>query len=110
MKINREPIDIAKSLTLQDILELGYDITIEGGDDYEDGSENWHCSLYLGDSNSPWKTGTISGEGFGKTIKDSFQTALGNLETVIGYTKIKPLPVRSSFSVFLADWKARMSR
>lgn len=106
MKIHRKPYKCTK--TIDELLELGYDITFEGSG-YAD-EDKWYCLLYCGDSNSPWKEGTISGIGYGITLLRAFREARDNLEVVTHYTKDKKLPVRSRFSVFLADFKVRFNK
>ena len=101
LKIFREPyIDEFVTDDIESYIAEGYDITLEGSYDCDTGKENWYCELYCGDSNSPWKTGTISGFGYGKTLEEALKYASDSLEIVTGYERVEEAnqPKKSRFS------------
>jgi hypothetical protein len=49
-----------------------FEVTVEGGGPYGDrpdlqNGEGWYASFYLGDSNAPWKSGTINAQAWAST-------------------------------------------
>lgn len=72
--------------TFEELIELGFDITLEASKHTQDDDLHaaiWYCSLYYGDSNSPWKPGTLLGPaGFGMTQIEALRKALINLKEV----------------------------
>lgn len=72
--------------TLEDYIDLGFDVTIEADKNMEDDNDQpsrYMCILYYGDSNGPWKKGTIKGDrGFGMTLLEAFENARKNLKIV----------------------------
>lgn len=102
--LEKKPSDKFKGIVSpEQLIEEGFDITLESGE-LDPEEPTWYCSLYYGDSNAPWKTGTCMGEGEGQTIQEAVKTAIDSLEEVTGYHHKKVNP-RTSFAVFLADWK-----
>jgi len=109
MKIRREVFEVCFG-TPESMAKDHYEISFELGPDMEDDEGNeaiWFCGVFKGDSNGPWKKGTIEGSGYGMTGQEAYKKAMESLEIVTGYEQEKELPVKSRFSVFLADWKAK---
>lgn len=43
-------------------------------------SQPYYCNLYYGDSNSPWKPGTLLGVGWGYTLEEAVNNANNDLK------------------------------
>lgn len=84
MKIKRTPKLFKKFPTYDDLIDKGYDVDFSGGEceDDEGNPARWYCSLYYGDSNAPWKLGTVTGVGFGMDQHEAYVNAIENAEEV----------------------------
>lgn len=88
MKINRETYKSEKPRDAESYLKDGYMIDFEVSWDYENECQEWYCYMYRGDSNAPWKTGTVSGEGEGVNLVESFYDCIDNLQVVISWERV----------------------
>ena len=83
VKLPKYQYDLVKfpmgtSNDMNTMIRNGWDITFEGGPFVNDNDPDWQawtCYLYYGDSNSPWKDGTVQSEGTGKTTQEAFEDA-----------------------------------
>jgi hypothetical protein len=75
---------------LEGYRNTGYSITFEvSGEDGHFNKEDqedrpYYCNIYYGDSNAPWKSGTLLGVGYGWSIDQAFDAAISNLKQLNG--------------------------
>ena len=88
-QINKKQVKFPNLPTIDDLLKKGFTITFEAKEPYDlDDPEDqkWYCDRFLGDSNAPWKPGTIQGIGRGSTQEIAYENAVVNLQKVVSYT------------------------